>query len=242
MTKENLDNKQNKMHDKIYKHALNNGLIKQKPFIEPIYDGVADISSYLLSEPKIMWILKEPYDDFTISGKPKGGSWYLTEHLKNPMIWKDLNMWKVMIQINYAIHNNLKWCELDYIEKNKEMAEELKKIAYINVSKMPADTASPNVHMWECYEIWKNILFEQIILYNPDIIIFGYTFQFFKDDLKITDKPISTTSGQWSTDIYRKENMILIDAYHPSRKGGENSSYNYVTSVIKGYKKILCKE
>lgn len=231
--------RQNEIHQKILQHAQENNLTKQKTSLLPIYDGVADIQAYITSVPKIMWILKEPWHLFTANGKAKGGDWYFTEHFKNPDVWKDQNMWKLMIQINYAIRNNLKWKELDYIEDNPEMVEELKKTAYINISKMPADTFSPNNHMWACYNIWKNILFEQIEIYKPDVIIFGYTFQFFKEDLKITEKPIPTVSGKWNADVYKKNNMILIDAFHPSRKGGEDSGHDYVTSIINAYKKAL---
>ena len=241
MDEKELSELQKEMHDKILKHAQNNKLIKQKPLLMPIFDGVAGIKEYLASTPKIMWVLKEPYDDFTANGNARGGNWYFTEHFKNTNVWKDQDMWKLMIQINYAIRNDLKWKELDYIENNSEMAEELKKTAYINISKMPANTISPNDHMWASYNIWKKILFEQIDIYKPDVIIFGYTFQFFKDDFKITDKPIPTVSGQWNADVYKKDNMILIDAFHPSRKGGEDSGHDYVTSIINAYKKASKK-
>ena len=230
---------QNRMHKEILKHAQENNLIKQKPSLMPIYDGVADINAYITSTPKIMWLLKEPWHLFTVSGKAKGGDWSFTEHFKNPDVWKDEDMWKLMIQINYAIRNNLKWKELDYIEDNPEMVEELKKIAYINISKMPADTVSQNNHMWNCYNIWKKILFEQIDIYNPDVIIFGNAFQFFRGDFKIEDKPVPTVSGQWNSNVYKINKMILIDAYHPSRKGGEDSGYDYVTSIVKAYRKAI---
>ncbi|MBO5608191.1 MAG: hypothetical protein J5930_09905 [Treponema sp.] len=241
MNEKELTELQTEMHDKIFNHAKENNLIKQKPLLMPIYDGVADIKAYISSNPKIMWILKEPYDDFTSTGKARGGDWYFTEHFKNTNVWKDQDMWKLMIQINYAIRNNLKWKELDYIENNSEMAEELKKTAYINISKMPANTISPNDHIRTCYIIWKKILFEQIDIYKPDVIIFGYTFQFFKEDFKITDKAIPTISGQWNADVYKKDNMILIDAFHPSRKGGEDSGHDYVTCIINAYKKASKK-
>ena len=241
MNEKELTKRQTEMHDKIFNHAKENNLIKQKPLLMPIYDGVADIKAYISSNPKIMWILKEPYDDFTSTGKARGGDWYFTEHFKNTNVWKDQDMWKLMIQINYAIRNNLKWKELDYIENNSEMAEELKKTAYINISKMPANTISPNDHIRTCYTIWKKILFEQINIYKPDVIIFGYTFQFFKEDFKITDKAIPTISGQWNADVYKKDNMILIDAFHPSRKGGEDSGHDYVTCIINAYKKASKK-
>ena len=40
--------------------------------LEPLPDGVADIEGYCKSSPRIMWILKQPYDDMK-DGKPFGG-------------------------------------------------------------------------------------------------------------------------------------------------------------------------
>jgi hypothetical protein len=45
----------------------------------PIHDGVADLEGYLASSPRIMWILKEPYDDFNENGEPVGGGWSYTK-------------------------------------------------------------------------------------------------------------------------------------------------------------------
>ena len=39
----------------------------------PIYDGVVDAAGYLAARPKVLWILKEPYDDFDENGNPWGG-------------------------------------------------------------------------------------------------------------------------------------------------------------------------
>ena len=239
MTKEELEKKQSDMHDKIYQHADNKGLVKEG--LCPIYDGVADIEEYLSSSTKIMWMLKEPYDDFTKSGEPTGGEWCLTDVLKNEDAWKSLDMWKLMIQINFGIRNNLNWDDMDYIENDPKMAEELKKMAYINLSKMPGNTNSNNGNLWECYALWKDILFEQIELYKPNVIVFGNTFQFFKNDLKIVEKPISSITGNWSVNAYKKDDMILIDAYHPSRKGGEDAGHEYVTNIINAYREVSKK-
>ena len=240
MNEEELKKQQIAMHRKIKKYAADNGLTKQKPKIEPIYDGVADIHAYINSSPRIMWILKEPWHLFTDSGKPKGGGWKFTDHFKKyPDVWQDEDMWKLIIQSDYAIRNHLKWKELDFIEKNQEMVEELKKIAYINVGKMPGYQESPPNHMQECYNTWQPILEEQIKIYDPEVIIFGYTFYLFQDYFKINEKPITTVSGNWNTNVYKKDNRILIDAYHPSRKGGENTSKDYVTSIVKAYEKMI---
>ena len=71
------------------------------------------------------------------------------------------------------------------------------------------------------------------------ISIGGNTFQFFRGDFKIEDKPVPTVSGQWNSNVYKINKMILIDAYHPSRKGGEDSGYDYVTSIVKAYRKAI---
>ena len=60
-------------------------------------------------------------------------------------------------------------------------------------------------------------------------------------DFKITDKAIPTISVQWNAYVYKKDNMILIDAFHPSRKGGEDSGHDYVTCIINAYKKASKK-
>lgn len=208
MTQEELQKKQNEMHNKIEQYAQEKGLIKQRPSLHPITDGVADINGYLSSSPKIMWLLKEPYDDFTANGNPKGGGWsFMDLFLEKSELWKNVTMWQLMIQTNYAIRNNLKWEELDYIADNSQMAQELKKTAYTNLSKMPYTKASPSKHLWKCYSVWKEIILEQIKLYSPDIIIFGYTFEFLKEDLQIMEKPIITVSGKWSAHAYKK--MVL---------------------------------
>ena len=238
MTVQTLTKKQEEMHEN-RENAEKLGLTKQKPVLEPFYDGVADVEGYLSSKPKIMWLLKEPWGEFTPAGRIKGELDFTYHFLKDD-VWKDELMWQVIIQINYAIRNNLKWKELDFIADNKEMADEIKKTAYINLSKMPAKTISEDSHLKECYPLWKDIVLEQIKMYEPNIIIFGYTFEFFKDDLQITSKPIfQTTSGKWNAHTYQKNNMILIDAYHPSRKGGECGSEDYVTAVVKAARKAM---
>ena len=83
---EQLQKKQEEMYEKIVQHVAEHDLIKQNPFLEPICDDVADIKDYLSSNQKSMWFLKEPHDDFTAKGKPKGGGWPFTEYFSIPII------------------------------------------------------------------------------------------------------------------------------------------------------------
>ena len=220
------------MHDKIGKRYIE---LKKQGHVQkgckPNKDGVANIKGYLSSNPKIMWILKESYDLFN-SGNPQGGGGTFDNKMFEDY-WSQ--MWQCMAQINYAIHNNfncLKQIDL------KTAKEELKQIAYINVGKLPAFKTSSDSKLKKCYNDWKLILKEQIKLYKPDVIIFGKTFIHFKEDplfenvFKITEKPMYTKNGQWFAYTYKTNNMILIDAYHPARKGKK-----YIINVIKAYQK-----
>ena len=239
MDENELAKQQDILHERIRQYAEDKNLTREKPVSKPICDGITDIKGYLSSKPKIMWILKEAYGDSTLTGKITGGGWKFCEKFNEDNFLKDFDMWKIMIQINFAIRNNKEWKEIDYIENQPDMINELRNIAYININKMPGRSESNDKDLFDSYKIWKDIIDEQINLYEPELIIFGKTFQFFKEDyFHITEKPIRTVSGKWYSELYKKNGKILIDAFHPSRKGGEDTSYNYVNSIINAYKKI----
>ena len=65
-TIEEIKSEQRRLQEKIQSVAEQTGLATEK--VWPIYDGVADVSAYVNSTPKIMWLLKEPYDDFDEEG------------------------------------------------------------------------------------------------------------------------------------------------------------------------------
>ena len=52
---------QKTIHKRIAEYAKEKGL--STPDFQPIPDGVADISGYVSSNPKIMWVLKEPWGE-----------------------------------------------------------------------------------------------------------------------------------------------------------------------------------
>jgi len=55
--------KQEQIHviNEIYALAKSKGLSNDD--VEPIPDGVNDVEAYVKSEPRVMWVLKEPYDN-----------------------------------------------------------------------------------------------------------------------------------------------------------------------------------
>lgn len=205
MTSEELQLAQESIINKIYALAKEKKLSNDN--VEPIPDGVYSANFYLSAPTQIMWILKEPYDDFNENEEPYGGGWNLFSAFDNDNAWSSPT-WQPIIYSMYGLFNNQKWEDMDEIVNNKRMADVLKHIAYINISKMPASTITDNSSLWEKYEIWKDILMEQIAIYSPKIIIFGNTFEYFKNDLVGSDtRPISSIEG--ILNIYKKNGVYF---------------------------------
>ena len=228
LTKESLKNAQKDLSIKINMRAKELGLSNEH--ILPVTDGVACISDYLEASHQVMWVLKEPWEKEE-SGKYRGGwdIWDAWEDIEKP--WK-IPTWKRMIYISYGILSGKTWSEMDDIRDDPKMQEVLNKIAYINISKMPADTKTNYKDLQIHYRNWYDILKEQIHVYAPDIIIFGNTFDFFKENLVGKDaKPYIREDGL--IHVYKKENIKYFDAYHPNNRIKGVTDELYVNSIIK---------
>jgi hypothetical protein len=172
-----------------------------------------------------MWILKEPNGQ-TEKGIEKGGWAIPEESFTNLEETAGQPTWQVMIYVMYGYQNGLKYDDMDYIHNKIEMAKVMQSIAYLNVSKMPGYNKSVKSNIEQRYTQWKPILNKQIETYAPNLIIFGNTFDHFKNDFKIRGlEKIGNIPG-W-IDVYKSGQLIILDAYHPSRKGRD-----YVNTLI----------
>ena len=226
MTIEELIQAQKDIQDRILLCAKENKLASNE--ILPIYDGVCDVEKYLTSSPSIMWILKEPYDDFTPEGKPTGGGWMIYDAFDNNDAWKN-RTWQPMIYTSYGIINKQRWEKMHWIKDDRSMVNVLKQIAYINISKMPAHKISNDSVLSNLYSIWRPILLKQIEIYEPQIIIYGNAFKFFKKDLvEHNTEPLKRIDGV--VHVYVKGNIKMFDAYHPNQK--KITRDIYVNSII----------
>lgn len=227
MDAKNLKKLQADIAERIWRKADELGLVNET--CKPVTDGVTDIDEYLKSSPRIMWVLKEPWDDVDENGITCGGGWDMSEVFEKDDAWKN-RTWQPIIYASYGIINRYLWNDMDWIRDDTSMANVLKKIAYINVSKMPGYTHSNNEKIRLAYKNWREILLEQIRIYKPQVIIFGYTFEFFKEDLVGMDaEPIYRDNG--IIHVYEKDGMKLLDVYHPNQR--IISREQYVNSIIK---------
>ena len=220
--------KQEAIHRKIREHAVEVGLFREGDF-EPIYDGIyiKDAGRYLNSNVRVMWVLKEAYDDEYDDGEPCGGGWNYFDCLEpNQAPWK-IRTWRNMIYASYGIIHNVTMDNMNGLDL-EDLSDVLLEIACINLSKMPGHTTTEASLLAGYYETWKDILNEQIALYNPQVVIFGNTFPYFKDDLLNSGKVEHTPKDDISQ-VYIKDGVKYIDAYHPQSR---ISRAKYVDSII----------
>lgn len=233
-----LEVKQKALHEKMDRRAEELGFDHEK--IAPIYDGVKDAQGYLDSKLRILWIMKEPYDE-VVKGKPQGGGWDMTDFTL------DLPMFRIMAKIVYGIINEKYFDEIPMPDEN--MLKLLQATAYINVSKMPGLSTSSRSDLKKKLEDWQDILQEQLDLYHPDVIILGNTYEYLMEG-RLGDDPttdwLEEASLSGTTAVLKTESaQVIVDAFHPSpmRKCShpDLNDEKYINTIIKGVLTAIAK-
>ena len=106
------------------------------------------------------------------------------------------------------------------------MAMVLKKIAVINVRKLPGYKRTWDYsRISNAYNQYKDVLLLQIETYKPDIIIGGSTIHLFKNDLSFGEYKTKGSVEYWMT-----KSKIYIAAYHPGQT--QVIRQKYVNDII----------
>jgi hypothetical protein len=197
---------------------------------EPIYDGIVNPEQYISSSPRILWILKEPYDN----GKDrKGGDFSLTDDLLN----KDTDRmsrqraFQPICYINYGIWTHVHdWDKMPWLRNSEEMRNGLKRIAYINISKLPGLKCSPSDRIIEAYQKHHGIIFDQIRTYEPDFIFAcNPHVNLILKDLGFSESKWTPFESAASIQISSKQRLVRVA--HPSQR--EVKRVDYVNDAIK---------
>jgi hypothetical protein len=222
-----------KEEEKIKNVILEMGEEKNLTEKELVFDGVVSEEKYLdknNTKYKIMWLLKEGYEGdlgFKLGWdliEPEERDKKVKNNKKNPgYIIPTL---QGMAYVTYGLLKDKFFEEMPQ-EITPEMLEVITRIAWVNISKTVGPKSSKKEDLKKKYDFWKEILFEQIKTYLPDILIFGNTFNYFRNDWQ---KHFSQYKNKW------KE----IKTCHPSYPFRENAGINineYVKNVINKVKK-----
>jgi len=123
----------------------------------PITDGVVDEPLYLATTPKMLWILKEPWDE---------GGWSLTKDAIPRMLKEgsigDKGIFARMAWVTYSVLNGFQtWQQMPWVSNEPKVGESLRRIAYINISKLPGPKVTQMAKLRACYERNKAMLLRQ---------------------------------------------------------------------------------
>lgn len=202
-------------------------LTNEEEEIYPICDGIVNEKEYSKSNFKILWILKEPHGE---------GNWDMKDFIGNKdSLMKYPNWTKTfnpIIYVTFSILNDfIVYDDMDNTSEKPEMIDILRKIAYINLKKIPGTTVSQSQTIKDAYEKNKDIILLQIENCNPDIIICGGTMCFIAKDLGIEDKLISKGSIKY----HSTNDKVYIDALHPNQRGDQEEYCNDIISAVRDW-------
>lgn len=192
----------------------------------PIFDGIVNEEEYQNSNVKIMWVLK----DANSTGENE--SYDLRDAINGLRseygIRKDWEKtFSNIIYVTEGILNKTKWDDIPFPKDKPKIVDVLKQIAYVNIKKVGGGSQSVKSELQEHFEKSKQLLINQINVFNPDVVIFGNTYQFFEKELGLNQMNIFGTCHATA-----KKNRIYIDAYHPNvRMNGKD----YFEDIIKAY-------
>ncbi|BDX37998.1 hypothetical protein CYCD_13530 [Tenuifilaceae bacterium CYCD] len=199
-----------------------------KEEIFPVLDGIVNDKEYSKAKYEILWILKEPHDK-------GGGDWDMRKFLRDKRKLMKYPKWQStfsnIIYVTYSILNDFKcWDDMDDIADKPEMIDILKKIAFINLKKIPGESTSVHSVIKKAYDAHKGIILQQIHLCNPNVIICGGTMSIISKDLGI-DKLIDKNGIKY----YATENKIYIDTYHPNQRGSQKEYCNSIIGIVRDW-------
>lgn len=207
---------------------------KQEKGREVIFDGVGDIEGYLSQDFKVLWVLKEAYDD----ENGLGGGWEYhdmfsddLEKMKKRFNKPDHTTWHPIVYATYGIEKEMLWSDIPDIKDKPEITFVVRKTAFMNTQKLPArgQTNTDMADLWESMRKYSSLLKLQFDLIDADIIIFGNTFAIWKDNLGLNDRKLINHDFVNYT-IYKGK--LFIDAYHPAAKLKGLTKERYVNNII----------
>ena len=196
---------------------------------KPVLDGIISPEDYINSTLKCLWLLREPTIDHADNIRSD-----INRRLDKGELKKN-KYFDPMRHLIYSIDNN--YIKNEDIKNTDYSSNLLKQIAFVNCSKIRGGSKL-NWPIWrKNYDLFKDIVFKQIQIANPNIIICVGTIEFLNKNgyLKDAEKKVKSYRH-----YYLKENSIIFDCYHlAQRKITQNSYVNDIISVLKDLENYL---
>lgn len=196
---------------------------KINPAVGCFHDGVAYPELYLGSGTRVMWVLKNSYDDSDADGNPVSDGmdirdWFCDEALDTA---SHKQIFIKMSLITYCIQNNIPYSE-SLLNDKVHIMQSLKNIALVDLSKLPGGTSISDKDLKKEFFYFKTVFENQIDLYNPNVIIFGNTLHICRDVFPGLNykKPhaVYESNGNCLLRSFLDKSCkrLYLEAYHPS--------------------------
>ena len=204
-----------------------------------VIDGIIEPEKYLNAKYRILWVLKEANSESV--------TWsYLENFKKREWLFrcgKSVPTLKIVIYTTYGILRDCEWFEIPDAS-DEESFEPLQEIALINIKKIPGDGNSEDGEIQQAYYDNQELLKRQIETYNPNVVIFGNTLQYFYksdfDGLETAEKQYT----EYGNAFYDTGDKLYIHTWHPAyhKKGSTDESYVMdIVNIVRSWGKSKIK-
>jgi hypothetical protein len=192
-----------------------------------VIDGIIEPEKYLNAKYRILWILKE--------ANSETDSWSYLEKFKDKE-WlyrcgKSIPTLKRIIYTTYGILRDCEWHEIPDANNEKSF-EPLQEIAIINIKKIPGGSNSSSDEIQQAYYDNQELLKRQIKIYNPNVVIFGNTLQYFyKSDFEGLETA-EEQKTEYGNVFYDTGDKLYIHTWHPAVRGQGFTDEKYVMDIV----------
>ena len=224
--KERLDKLEKEMRIELDKIAKTEGWPRK-----PVYDGVVNEDRYLSTSPRMLWILKEAWEE---PGKKEYGGWSVTKDIAAFGVQTKKDTYAMVAYITYSVLNGFpSYGEIDKTIDLPTIGDSLKNIALINIKKLSGGTTSNSQEIDDHYRKHCSLLLRQIEVINPSIIIGGSTLHLLFADFGLDRSMFSKLNEDASALYCRHAQRLFIDAYHPAQRGSRELYVDDIVQIIK---------
>lgn len=195
------------------------------PAVGCFHDGVAFPDRYLAAKKKVLWVLKNSYDDADENGNPASDGmnirdWFCDEALLQAA---QKQIFVKMALVSHCIQNGLLYDERLLSDKAAFMGA-LQSSALVDLSKLPGGTSIRDRELKAEFALFRDVVAAQIALYAPDVIIFGNTLHLCRSLFSAFDYAHPSRVYEAGGDCLLRAFVcdadgaarLLLEAYHPS--------------------------
>lgn len=214
--------------------------IRSVQHIEPmqcyVRDGIVNIDNWRNQTIRPLFIGKEAH------GEGFGeSSWSITNWIdKHPTdVCRDSpRSWQKTAYTSHALQNEfMNYNDMPWIRDDKKVAKSLRNIAFINIGKFTAETSTPYSRLVKLYAQNRHIIYEQIDLYKPNVIIGWGTMGMLEADPDFMHrfaKERTASIKHNAVNSWTANGKLFISAYHPSYFTISPERYvNSISGVVK---------